>query len=65
MLKPEDIVVDGWDISSLDLAAAMERAKVLDWDLQKKLQPYMMKLKPRPSIFDQKFIAANQVCIVY
>lgn len=60
MLHPDDIVVDGWDISSLDLAAAMERARVLDWNLQKQLRPLMEKMKPRPTIFCPDFIAANQ-----
>ncbi len=28
MVEPNDLVIDGWDISSLNLAGAMERAKV-------------------------------------
>ncbi|MBN3284734.1 INO1A synthase, partial [Polyodon spathula] len=60
MVHPNDIVFDGWDISSLDLAAAMERAQVLDWSLQQQLRPHMEKLKPRPSIYFPEFIAANQ-----
>lgn len=28
MVKPEDLVLGGWDISSLNLADAMERAQV-------------------------------------
>lgn len=50
----------GWDISSLDLGSAMERAQVLDWSLQEQLQPHMSCLKPRPSIYIPEFIAANQ-----
>jgi len=50
----------GWDISSANLAEAMERARVLDYNLQMKLKPYMEKLKPRPSIYYPDFIAANQ-----
>ena len=34
MVNPDDIVFDGWDISSMNLADCMERAKVLDWGLQ-------------------------------
>uniref|UniRef100_A0AAX7TKT0 inositol-3-phosphate synthase n=1 Tax=Astatotilapia calliptera TaxID=8154 RepID=A0AAX7TKT0_ASTCA len=49
-----------WDISSLDLGSAMERAQVLDWSLQEQLQPHMSCLKPRPSIYIPEFIAANQ-----
>ncbi|KAL0274887.1 UNVERIFIED_CONTAM: hypothetical protein PYX00_002917 [Menopon gallinae] len=60
MVNPNDIVVDGWDISSLNLAEAMERAKVIDYDLQKKLVKYMQEMKPRPSIFCDDFIAPNQ-----
>nr|XP_015220819.1 PREDICTED: inositol-3-phosphate synthase 1 [Lepisosteus oculatus] len=60
MVHPNDIVFDGWDISSLDLARAMERAQVLDWSLQEQLRPHMAKLKPRPSIYIPEFIAANQ-----
>ncbi|XP_076369071.1 inositol-3-phosphate synthase 1-A-like [Tachypleus tridentatus] len=60
MVHPDDIVFDGWDISSLNLAEAMERARVLDFDLQSQLRPYMEKLIPRPSIYDKDFIASNQ-----
>nr|XP_020442573.1 inositol-3-phosphate synthase 1 isoform X1 [Monopterus albus]XP_020442574.1 inositol-3-phosphate synthase 1 isoform X1 [Monopterus albus] len=60
MVHPNDIVFDGWDISSMDLASAMERAQVLDWSLQEQLQPYMSSMKPRPSIYIPEFIAANQ-----
>ncbi|XP_074834290.1 inositol-3-phosphate synthase 1 [Carettochelys insculpta] len=60
MVHPNDIVFDGWDISSLNLAEAMRRAQVLDWQLQEQLWPHMEKLKPRPSIYIPGFIAANQ-----
>jgi len=39
MVDPNDIVFDGWDISGMNLADAMERAKVFDWDLQRQLAP--------------------------
>lgn len=60
MVHPNDIVFDGWDISSLNLADATERAQVLDSGLQRQLRPYLEKLKPRPSIYCPDFIAANQ-----
>uniref|UniRef100_UPI0037E987E4 inositol-3-phosphate synthase 1-A-like n=1 Tax=Semicossyphus pulcher TaxID=241346 RepID=UPI0037E987E4 len=60
MVHPDDIVFDGWDISSLDLGSAMERAQVLDWSLQEQLRPQMSCMKPRPSIYIPEFIAANQ-----
>ncbi|XP_042175470.1 inositol-3-phosphate synthase 1-B isoform X2 [Oncorhynchus tshawytscha] len=50
----------GWDISSMDLGSAMERAEVLDWSLQEKLRPHMSHLRPRASIYIPEFIAANQ-----
>ena len=52
--------VSGWDISSMNLADAMSRAQVLEYELQQKLNPYMKNLKPRPSIYFPSFIAANQ-----
>ncbi|XP_058472212.1 inositol-3-phosphate synthase 1-A-like [Solea solea] len=60
MVHPNDIVFDGWDISSMDLGSAMERAQVLDWSLQEQLRPHMSQIKPRPSIYIPDFIAANQ-----
>lgn len=60
MVNPDDIVFDGWDISSLNLADAMERAQVLDIELQRQLKPYMEKMKPRKSVYYPDFIAANQ-----
>jgi myo-inositol-1-phosphate synthase len=38
----------------------MERAQVLDWDLQRQLIPYMKDFKPLPAIYLPDFIAANQ-----
>ncbi|XP_034531787.1 inositol-3-phosphate synthase 1-A-like [Notolabrus celidotus] len=60
MVHPDDIIFDGWDISSLDLGSAMERAQVLDWSLQEQLHPHLSQMKPRPSIYIPEFIAANQ-----
>ena len=45
----------------MNLADAMDRARVLDYSLQKQLRPYMEKIVPRPSIYCSDFIAANQV----
>jgi myo-inositol-1-phosphate synthase len=59
-VHPDDIVFGGWDISDMNLADAMARAKVLDIDLQKQLRPYMESMVPLPGIFDPDFIAANQ-----
>ncbi|KDD74931.1 myo-inositol-1-phosphate synthase [Helicosporidium sp. ATCC 50920] len=60
MVHPNDIVLGGWDISSMNLADAMERAKVLDFELQKQLVPLMRDTVPLPGIYDPAFIAANQ-----
>lgn len=61
MVDPDDIVIDGWDISDYNLGDSMNRAQVLDPLLQDQLYPLMVKMKPRPSIYDADFIAANQV----
>jgi myo-inositol-1-phosphate synthase len=60
MVHPNDFVLGGWDISSLDLASSMARAKVLDWDLQRQVTKYLSQYKPLPSIYYPSFIAANQ-----
>lgn len=60
LVNPNDLEIGGWDISSLNLAEAMKRAKVLDFDLQRQLIPHMEKIKPLPSIYYPDFIAANQ-----
>ncbi len=60
MVHPNDLVLGGWDISSANLADAMVRAKVLDWDLQRQLLKEMETMKPMPSVYYPDFIAANQ-----
>jgi myo-inositol-1-phosphate synthase len=60
MVHPNDLVVGGWDISSLDLASAMDRACVLEPDLRRQLRDTMRTMKPLPSIYYPDFIASNQ-----
>jgi len=61
MVHPNDLVLGGWDISGLPLDAAMKRAAVLEWDLQRQVAPYMKQLSaPLPSIYYPDYIAANQ-----
>ncbi len=60
MVAPTDLVLGGWDVSSLPLGDAMRRAAVLDYDLQRQLCEKMNALKPLPSIYVPDFIAANQ-----
>jgi myo-inositol-1-phosphate synthase len=59
-VHPNDIVVGGWDISSKNIAQAMERAEVFDWQLQQQLKPHLENMVPLPSIYYPDFIAANQ-----
>mmetsp|Transcript_21218 Transcript_21218/g.61757 ORF Transcript_21218/g.61757 Transcript_21218/m.61757 type:complete len:543 (-) Transcript_21218:527-2155(-) len=60
MVKPNDVVWGGWDISKTNLGDAMKRSKVFDIDLQKQLYPHMKDIDPLPSIYFPDFIAANQ-----
>ena len=60
MTHPNDIVWSGWDINDLNLGEAMQRAQVLEYDLQKQLYPHMETIKPLPGIYVPDFIAANQ-----
>lgn len=60
MVNPDDIVVDGWDISSMNIGEAMIRAGVLEVALQDQVHKKLSLMKPRPSIYDPDFIAANQ-----
>lgn len=60
LVEPNDIVVGGWDINNVNLADAMERAKVFEYDLQRQLKPYLKDIVPLPSIYDEDFVAANQ-----
>lgn len=64
MLNPDDIEIDGWDISSVNLAEAMTRAKVLDVNIQQQLRTYMERMRPRKSIYYPDFIASNQVIFI-
>ncbi|GAT95282.1 L-myo-inositol 1 phosphate synthase putative [Entamoeba histolytica] len=57
---PDNIVVGGWDISKVNMADALKRAQVVDYDLQRQLYPYMKELVPLPSIYYKSYIAANQ-----
>jgi len=60
MVSPNELVIGGWDISSLNLSQSMKRAEVLEYDLQRQLSPYMETMRPLPSIYYPDFIAANQ-----
>ncbi len=60
MVSPNELVIGGWDINGANLAEAMKRAAVLDYDLQRQLVPAMEALAPLPSIYYPDFIAGNQ-----
>ncbi|KAG0572525.1 hypothetical protein KC19_VG102400, partial [Ceratodon purpureus] len=60
MVDPNDLVIGEWDISNMNLADAMDRARVLDIDLQKQLRPLMQDMVMLPGIYDPDFIVANQ-----
>ena len=60
MLNPCDLAISGWDISNVNMADAMKRAQVMDYDLQRQLYPLMKDMVPLPAIFNNDFIAANQ-----
>lgn len=60
MVHPNDLAIGGWDISSMNLADAMDRAAVLEPTLKHQVQKVMSAMKPLPSIYYPDFIAANQ-----
>mmetsp|Transcript_21939 Transcript_21939/g.40043 ORF Transcript_21939/g.40043 Transcript_21939/m.40043 type:complete len:519 (-) Transcript_21939:19-1575(-) len=60
MVHPNDLVIGGWDISSVNLGDAMRRAAVLELDLQDKLYDHMAGLHPMPGIYVEDFVASNQ-----
>lgn len=60
MLHPNDFVLGGWDISSLNLSDAMKRAKVLEYDLQRQVAKHLQPITPMKSVYYPDFIAANQ-----
>ena len=60
MVHPNDLVIGGWDISGMDLAAAADRAQVLEPTLKQLVHKEMAAIKPLPSIYYPDFIAANQ-----
>ncbi|ERL85868.1 hypothetical protein D910_03283 [Dendroctonus ponderosae] len=60
IVDPNNLIIDGWDISALDLAAALKRSEVFPPDLVEVLKPHMEKRKPRAAIFNQDYVAENQ-----
>lgn len=60
MLHPNDFVIGGWDISKLNVAEAMGRSKVLEYDLQRQVAKHLESIVPMASVYYPDFIAANQ-----
>ncbi|KAK4153604.1 hypothetical protein C8A00DRAFT_33624 [Chaetomidium leptoderma] len=60
MVHPNDLVIGGWDISGMNLADAMDRAKVLEPTLKSLVRKELAAMVPLPSIYYPDFIAANQ-----
>jgi myo-inositol-1-phosphate synthase len=60
MVHPNDMAIGGWDISSLSIAEAMDRAAVLEPSLKSQVRKEMAAMVPLPSIYYPDFIAANQ-----
>ena len=60
MVNPVDLVIGGWDFSSMDLYGAVKRAKVLEPDLVRQLKDELSAIKPLPAIFNISYIASNQ-----
>lgn len=60
MVNPDDLYIDGWDINGANIAEAVERAQVLEPALQQQLKSQLCMMKPKPSVYDPDFIAANQ-----
>lgn len=60
MVDPLEVEIDGWDISSMNLADGLRRAAVFEYELQEKLRPYMEGTVPRKAPYNQDFVAANQ-----
>jgi len=59
-VHPSDIVVGGWDISRVNLADALDRARVLEPDLISQVRDEMSLMAPLPSIYVPSYIASNQ-----
>lgn len=58
--SPEDIVIHGWDISSLNMSQAVQRAGVLNWMIEDQLRPHLRGITPMKAVYDPSYIAQNQ-----
>jgi len=60
MVNPNDIVINGWDISGLNLYESCKRAQVLEPSLIEALKEELSAITPQPAAFNGEYIAANQ-----
>ncbi|KAI1432108.1 myo-inositol-phosphate synthase [Xylaria sp. CBS 124048] len=60
LVHPNDLVIGGWDISGMNIAAAMDRAAVLEPTLKALVRKEMSQMVPLPGIYYPDFIALNQ-----
>lgn len=58
--SPEDIFVGGWDISSANLSEAVQRAGVLNWQIEERLREKLEEIVPMRAYYDPSYIASNQ-----
>lgn len=58
--NPDNLVLGGWDISSMSLGDSLLRSRVLEPDLIRQVKPLMDQMKPLPSVYSPSFIASNQ-----
>lgn len=59
-VKPEDIVLGGWDINGMSVGDALKRSRVLEPDLIRQVKPELDEMLPLPSLYYSDFIAMNQ-----
>lgn len=60
MVNPNDIIVNGWDISGKNLYESCKRAQVLEPALVEALKEELSAITPLPSAFNGEYIAKNQ-----
>lgn len=60
LVNPNDIVVNGWDISGLNMYESAYRAQVLEPSLIELLKEDLTAITPMPAIFNPDYIASNQ-----
>lgn len=60
MVNPNDIVFDGWDLCSFNLAESLERVETINEGLKHQLHHEMKQMKPRKSILNRDFLPTKE-----